>query len=95
MPSDVLAPFLITMSVVTGAAIVLILRGPVGRALGRRIEGIAPPAPELAARVQELESRLADLEHDRSRVLELEERLDFTERLLSAGQERAPREAPR
>lgn len=36
-----------------------------------------------AARLEELEQRVADLEAAETRVLELEERLDFTERLLA------------
>lgn len=36
-----------------------------------------------AARLEEVEQRLADLEAVQSRLVELEERLDFTERLLA------------
>jgi membrane protein implicated in regulation of membrane protease activity len=39
-------------------------------------------------RVQELEARVADLEAGQSRMLELEERVDFAERMLS--QQREP-----
>ena len=39
----------------------------------------------------ELEQRVAELEMDRARVAELEERLDFAERLLATSKE-APRE---
>lgn len=38
-----------------------------------------------AARIEELESRVAELEASESRLLELEERLDFTERMLAQG----------
>lgn len=38
-------------------------------------------------RLQELESRVAELEHQQGRVLELEERLDFAERLLTQQRE--------
>lgn|GEM_PF-768190 len=38
-----------------------------------------------AARIEELEQRLADLEAGQLRVAELEERLDFAERLLAQG----------
>ena len=78
-------------------SLVLILRGPVGRALARRIEGRTGEPGELTARVNELEQRLADLDHDRARMAELEERLDFAERLLSQGSrepERLPRGQP-
>jgi len=39
-------------------------------------------------RVQELEARVADLEAAQGRMLELEERVDFAERMLS--QQREP-----
>ena len=39
-------------------------------------------------RVQDLEARVADLEAGQSRMLELEERVDFAERMLS--QQREP-----
>jgi len=57
--------------------------GPIGQALGRWIEsraqrGAAPPSPEV-------EGRLAELEQMTHRIAELEERLDFAERLLVRG----------
>jgi len=94
MPPDIFAPFILTMTLVLGAGAVLILRGPVGRALARRLEGTSGAAAELAARVEELESRVAELEQDRTRTAELEERLDFAERLL-ARQDQPVRELPR
>jgi hypothetical protein len=93
MPPDVFAPFMLTMTLILGAGVVLILRGPVGRALARRIEGQSGAAAELGARVEELETRLADLEQERLRVTDLEERLDFAERLLARQEQ--PRELPR
>ncbi len=38
-----------------------------------------------AARLEDLESRVAQLEAAETRILELEERLDFTERMLAQG----------
>jgi hypothetical protein len=93
MHPDVFAPFALTMTLILGAGLVLILRRPVGRALARRIEGQSGTAGELGARVEELETRLADLEQERVRVAELEERLDFAERLLARQEQ--PRELPR
>ena len=58
----------------------------IGPALARRIGGEAdggPRADALHADVDDLKARLADLEHDRDRLLELEERLEFTERMLA------------
>jgi hypothetical protein len=68
---------------VTG--MVFILAGPVGKALARRIEGRASLPPE----IPELEARLADADALRQRVAELEERLDYAERLLTQAREPA------
>lgn len=56
-----------------------ILTGPIGVALAARIRGGAPPADDhaLAAEVDNLRGRLA----------EVEERLDFAERLLAQARE--------
>lgn len=47
-----------------------------------------------AARLAELEQRVAELEFDRARLLELEERLDFTERLLATPKDQVRELAP-
>jgi hypothetical protein len=64
-----------------GAAFLL---GPIGRSIARRIAGREPGAldEESAARIQELEHRVAEVEQANGRITELEERLDFAERLL-------------
>jgi type VI protein secretion system component VasK len=54
----------------------------------RRKRGLATMAPEAtgeveAARVYELEARVAELEALQERFLELEERVDFAERLIT------------
>lgn len=59
---------------------IFLTSGPIGRAAGRFIESaLAPPdtTPEWQAEADEL----------RARVAELEERLDFTERMLSKARE--------
>ena len=75
-----------------GATAVSLLWGPVGQALARRIGGRSrEPATGLstgemaAERIAEVEARLAELEAHHARMLELEERLDFAERLLTQG----------
>jgi hypothetical protein len=75
MGEDFAIPSLIALGVV-GA---VIFKGPVGKALGRRLEHGAPaePSPEF----------MAEMDDMRSRVMELEERLDFTERMLSKARE--------
>ena len=97
MPPGDLAPFLMTALLVVSAASVLIFRGPLGTAIGRRIEGSSAADPALAARVAELEHRLGEMEQEHSRVAELEERVDFAERMLARGRaepERLERGAP-
>ncbi len=67
-----------------GAIGASLLLGPMGKAISRRIGGREPSVadPEAAERIAELEHRLVDLE----------ERLDFAERMLS--QERPPERLP-
>lgn len=74
---DFAIPAMIAAAVVSAIA----LRGPVGRALAERIRG-----DELAAggaAEEELHVLQTHLERMEDRVLELEERHDFTERLLA------------
>lgn len=86
-PNDV-APMMMAVVLFLSGGAVLILRGPLGKALARRIEGKAALDPAITERIEELEHRLAELEHERARVGELEERLDFAERLLAAPTDR-------
>ncbi len=53
---------------------VRILTSPIGRAIAERLRGARPPEPEPAAEIETLRTRLA----------EVEERLDFAERLLAS-----------
>jgi hypothetical protein len=79
-PDQVLIIIAIVTAAWTGNRI---LRGPLGEALARRIGGGNRPTAEH-------EGEIADL---RARVAELEERVDFTERVLL--QERQPGELGR
>jgi flagellar motility protein MotE (MotC chaperone) len=90
MPPDDFAPvFIITLVII---AMVLILRGPLGKALARRLEGTAGRDDTAADGIAGLSERLAELEQRDARVAELEERLDFAERLLAQRDaERLPR----
>ncbi len=92
MPSDALAAFILVMTLAFGGIGVLLARGPLGRALARRIEGTRAESDELAARVVELEQRLAEADLDRQKLAELEERMDFAERLLAVGNAPPPKE---
>jgi hypothetical protein len=62
----------------------LMLRGPVGKAIAGLLEGDTQHDEELIMRVEDLEARLGELSLEQQRVAELEERLDFAERLLAA-----------
>jgi Tfp pilus assembly protein PilO len=56
---------------------------PLMRAIARRIEGKARPDTALLEEIDHLRSRIGDLETMQMRMTELEERVDFTERLLA------------
>ncbi len=79
---------LIPISLFLSLAAVQILRGPVGKALAERIAGRGvgdrseAQGGALRSEVAELRTRLEALEELGGRVQELEERLDFAERLL-------------
>ena len=69
----------IVMSVLLIGSIFLLL--PLVRAWARRIEGKGSD-PLVAEELAQLRDRVAELDHMSVRVHELEERLDFAERLL-------------
>jgi uncharacterized coiled-coil protein SlyX len=70
--------------IAVGAMYFALFRGPVGKAVGRMLEGDPPTMDDDADhRMYELESRVAELSADQLRIAELEERLDFAERLLA------------
>jgi hypothetical protein len=70
--------YAIPTTIIGAIAAAVILRGPVGQALARRIQGES--SSELPP-----ETVLGELDDLRARVLELEERVDFSERLLTQG----------
>jgi hypothetical protein len=73
----------VVVSVALAVAMVKIFKGPIGAAIAERIRGEPAPAepgpddPAVAAEVDHLRGRLA----------EVEERLDFAERLLAQARE--------
>lgn len=71
---------------IVGIIVAGIVFGPLLRAYARRIEGKGADA-QLAAEVDQLRIRVAELESVQHRVAELEERVDFSERLLTQGRE--------
>jgi uncharacterized protein Yka (UPF0111/DUF47 family) len=77
------------------AAIVLLLGAslimaaliwPLVRAFAKRIEGTAPTA-EMQTELDSLRERVRQLEEIAPRMSELEERVDFTERIVAQGRE--------
>lgn len=87
MNENDVAPMMMMIVLCLTVGATVILRGPVGKALARRLEGKAGADPALTERIDELEHRLGEMEQERIRIGELEERLDFAERLLAAPKE--------
>ncbi|MEE8193834.1 MAG: hypothetical protein V3T74_13900 [Gemmatimonadales bacterium] len=76
-----IAPFLVPITMFLTIGAVLIFRGPFGKALAERMaKGDRQMSPGDAA---ETEALRADVEDLRWRLGEVEERLDFTERVLA------------
>ena len=83
LPPQVTA--MIALGFFAACAIVL---WPLMRAIARRIEGrVAAPDPALRAEVDDLKARLAEVEHFQLRLADLEERVDFAERMLAQRRE--------
>jgi hypothetical protein len=65
----------------------LLLRGPVGKALAAMLEGGSADGEAddqlLGARVADLEDRLQEVSLETNRMMEIEDRLEFAERLLA------------
>jgi hypothetical protein len=76
------APALVMIVFLALAATTVIL-WPIMRAFGRRLEGKGHADAALRAEVEQLQQRLGDVDHLHQRVSELEERLDFAERMLA------------
>ncbi len=65
---------------------ITIILWPLMRALARRLEGKGPDSA-LRAELEDLHTRLTEMDSMQARLLELEERVDFTERLLAQTQD--------
>lgn len=73
----------------------IIFRGPIGKAIAGMLD--SRPLPEdgmLASRVADLEDRLQEISLETQRFIEIEERLDFTERLLARQPDTMRRDEP-
>jgi Tfp pilus assembly protein PilO len=84
MNADAPALVMITLLVMTAVTIVL---WPLARALARRLEGRGAVDAALRAELEQLHHRLGEVDVMQGRIAELEERLDFTERLLAQSRE--------
>jgi Tfp pilus assembly protein PilO len=71
------------------ALVALIIFWPLMKALAKRIEAKGGDVPALRGEVDELRARVAEMEAGQHRVAELEDRLDFAERLLTQQREAA------
>lgn len=72
---------IVAMASVIGFFVVMF---PLARALARRLDGgHRAAAPELQGEIDQLHARLAEMEQLQHRVLELENRVEFSERLLT------------
>jgi hypothetical protein len=79
-------PPLVIMIVVAALAASVIILWPIVRAFARRLEGKTGD-PALRAEVEQLHARLGEVDTLQTRVTDLEERLDFAERLLAQNRE--------
>lgn len=76
--------------VVAGLVAATIILWPLVRAFARRLEGRGGADAALHADVEHVQQRLAEVDALHVRVAELEERLDFAERLLAQGSPAPP-----
>jgi hypothetical protein len=65
------------IAIVSAVLFVKLLKGPLGQAIADRLRGAAPPDPGV----------LDELEAVKTRLAEVEERLDFAERMLAQGEQ--------
>jgi hypothetical protein len=75
------------MIVFLGLLATTIILWPVMRAFARRLEGKGASDPALHAEIEQLQLRLGEVDSLHQRVSELEERIDFTERIVAQGRE--------
>ena len=66
---------IVVIAIVLAVVLVKLIKGPLGQAIADRLRGTAPPDPGL----------LDELEAVKTRLAEVEERLDFAERMLAQG----------
>ena len=87
-------PPIILLIVIAALTATVIILWPIMRAFGRRLEGKGGGDPALRSDVEQLHTRLGEVDALQARVAELEERVDFTERLLAQAQQQVRLGAP-
>jgi Tfp pilus assembly protein PilO len=80
---DNLPPEAVVIVVLLITVGIVLMSWPIVRAVARRIEGKSQEDPVLRGEVEQLRARLAEMETLHVRLSDLEERVDFTERLLA------------
>lgn len=76
----------LAMFLAIGASACALLFGPIGSALARRLGGHPEPG-DAHAEIEEMRAGvMAEVDHLRNRLAEVEERLDFAERLLASNE---------
>jgi Tfp pilus assembly protein PilO len=80
-------PPLVLMIVLAALTAAVIILWPIMRAFGRRLEGKSAGDPALRAEIEQLHARIGEVDALQTRIAELEERVDFTERLLAQNRE--------
>jgi hypothetical protein len=76
-------PPAVVFIVVAALAASVIILWPLMRAFARRVEGKGSVDAALRAEIDQLQARVGEVDVLHGRVADLEERLDFTERLLA------------
>jgi Tfp pilus assembly protein PilO len=76
-------PPVVLLIVIAALTATVIILWPLMRAFARRLEGKGGADPALRAELEQLRSQLGDIDALQHRIAELEERVDFTERLLA------------
>jgi hypothetical protein len=81
MPPNALAPLILGLVTVVTIGSVLVLRGPLGKALGDRLAGRR--GADAGGRELDARQMREELDDVRGQLAELQERMDFAERLLA------------
>lgn len=83
--------FVITLFALVSAVgmVLAVIMGPIGRAFGRRLEGRTVGDADVQALRDDLQGHQADLSHLQREMAELQERVDFAERLLASNTDNA------